>query len=212
MTMPIPRILGVLLTIGTVLSVSAGRAEDAAQRPVLDRGAYLVAFGQCNDYHTPKTPDGNFDDSRRLSGHRKGTLPEPPPSSAIYPVPSAPAPWAGMFSRDSTVWVGPWGVSFTANLTPHQTGLLDWTLDDFVKAMKEGVHKDRRSAPGQPSLQVLYPPMPWCTIGQLRDDDLAAIFAYLRSIPPIDNEVPNNIPGPNGPPQAECPRFAKSPH
>jgi hypothetical protein len=101
-------------------------------------------------------------------------------------------------------------VSFTANLTPHKTRLSEWTLNDFVTAMRKGVHKNRRSPPGQPSLQALYPPMPWCDIGQLSDDDLAAIFAYLKSIPPIDNEVPENIPGLNGPPQAECPQFVKT--
>jgi hypothetical protein len=40
----------------------------------------------------------------------------------------------------------------------------------------------------------ILPPMPWQSIGQLNDDDLKAMFAYLKSIPPIRYHVPDPVP------------------
>jgi hypothetical protein len=88
-----------------------------------------------------------------------------------------------------TAWAGPWGVSFTANLTPEQeTGLGRWTERDFVDAMRTGRHQGR----GRPIL----PPMPVQNVAALTDADLSAVFAYLRSIPAIRNAVPAPIPPP----------------
>ena len=47
----------------------------------------------------------------------------------------------------------------------------------------------------------IQPPMPWQWIGKATDEDLKAIFAYLRSIPPVVNHVPDWEP-PSGPPPA----------
>jgi len=40
----------------------------------------------------------------------------------------------------------------------------------------------------------ILPPMPWQDIGKMSDDDLKAIFAYLKSLPPIENKVPEALP------------------
>jgi hypothetical protein len=87
----------------------------------------------------------------------------------------------------NTAWAGPWGVSFTANLTPDEnTGLGIWTEDMFIKALREGKHMG--------TSRPILPPMPWPFIGKYSDEDLKAIFAYLKSIKPIVNHVPEPLP------------------
>ena len=148
---------------------------------LIKRGEYLVFFGGCNDCHTPKlfTPKGPEPDSNKLlSGH---------PSTAKLPeVPQGiigPEQWGALTNNDLTAWVGPWGISFAANLTPDKrTGLGGWTEELFIKTMRTGKHLgDGRE---------ILPPMPWYSLAALTDGDLKAIFAYLKSIKPIENEVP----------------------
>ena len=75
------------------------------------------------------------------------------------------------------------GVTFAANLTPDEnTGLGIWTEDMFVQALKTGRHMSK----GRPIL----PPMPWNWLSQLPEEDLRAMYAYLRTIPAIPNQVP----------------------
>lgn len=64
----------------------------------------------------------------------------------------------------------------TANLTPHETGLAVWSVDDFVRLMREGRRPDGSSVDEQ---------MPWPFLGQLSDDELRALWLYLRSIEPL---------------------------
>ena len=136
----------------------------------------------CNDCHTPwrMTPEGPAPDmTRMLSGH--------PQDLAMPPAPALPAgPWVGVMSGSMTAWSGPWGVSFTANLTPDaETGLGNWTEQDFVDTMRSGRHQGRG--------RQLLPPMPWQSLNGLTDQDLKAVFAYLKSIPAIQNRVPDPI-------------------
>jgi hypothetical protein len=63
----------------------------------------------------------------------------------------------------------------------------------FVKALKTGKHQGE----GRPIL----PPMPWQNFAQLKEDDLRAIFAFLQTLPPIQNAVPDPVP-PAGAPAA----------
>jgi hypothetical protein len=85
-----------------------------------------------------------------------------------------------------TSFTGPWGTSFARNLTPdNATGIGRWSEQDFIKVLRTGIRLN-----GEP----LRPPMPWEWHSQLTDDDLRAMFAYLRSIPPISNEVPEDLP------------------
>jgi hypothetical protein len=88
---------------------------------------------------------------------------------------------------NNTAAVGPWGTSFAANLTPDQTGIGTWTEEQFIRAMKQGKWK------GLENSRNLLPPMPWQGYSQLPEDDLKAIFAYLKSIKPIYNSVPMAI-------------------
>jgi hypothetical protein len=70
------------------------------------------------------------------------------------------------------------------------TGLGGWTVDQFIKTMRTGKHL----GVGLPIL----PPMPWFDIAVLTDSDLKAMFAYLKSMKPVQNPVPPPIP-PKGP-------------
>lgn len=168
----------------------APKAEAPAQSPV-ERGKYLVTIGSCNDCHTPKkmTPQGPAPDmDRMLSGH-----PENVKVTATF-APAKGAPWIAATNGDLTAWGGPWGVSFTANLTPDtNTGLRSgvWTEELFIKALRTGKHMG--------TAREILPPMPWQFIGQMTDDDLKAVWAYLGTIPAIKNHVPDPIP-PAGPP------------
>ena len=78
-------------------------------------------------------------------------------------------------------------VSFTANLTPDsETGLGKWTLQNFVDTIRTGRHMGR----GRPIL----PPMPIPMYKNFTDQDLDAIYSYLRTIPVVSNRVPEPLP------------------
>lgn len=160
-------------------SDSQAAAKQAASEAV-KRGEYLVKGVGCGDCHTPHKlgPEGpEPDESLLLSGH--------PASMALPKPPQAAGPWIMSASGTLTAWAGPWGISYSANLTPHEAGLGTWTEQQFVDALRSGRHQGR----GRPIL----PPMPWPAFANLTDDDLKAIFAYLQSIKPIANKVPDPV-------------------
>lgn len=113
-------------------------AATLAQTPT-ERGKMLVIGGLCHDCHTPKKlgPKGPEPDmDKMLSGHPEGI------KIAAPSRPAAGSPWT-IATADLTAWSGPWGVSFTANLTPDTlTGLRSgvWTEELFIKALRTGKH------------------------------------------------------------------------
>jgi mono/diheme cytochrome c family protein len=142
--------------------------------PQVERGRYLVTLGVCHDCHTPKGPDGRPRLDRLLSGHPEGLAPAPAVQDAFSMTPTL------------TSFSGPWGTSFSRNLTPdEETGMGKWTEQDFIRVLRTGIRKNGAA---------ILPPMPWEWYSQLTDDDLKAIFAYLRTIPPINNRVAENLP------------------
>jgi hypothetical protein len=118
--------------------------------------------------------------TRMLSGH--------PQDMVVTEAPQpAGGPWVVSAFATNTAWAGPWGVSFTANLTPDEnTGIGIWSEELFIKTLRTGKHW------GQ-SRQIL-PPMPWFNYGKMSDEDLKAIYLYLRTIPPVHNRVPEPLP------------------
>ncbi len=165
-------------------SAQVSSAQSPAQSPV-ERGKYLVMIGGCNDCHTPKKlgPNGPEPDmARELSGN--------PSTEKLAPVPAgliAPDKYLAVVNNHLGAWVGPWGVSFALNLTPDKaTGLGSWTEDMFMKAIRTGKHQGA----GRPIL----PPMPWNWYRSMTDEDLKALFAYLQSLPPINNPIPDPLP------------------
>lgn len=156
-------------------------AAEAKPNPV-ERGGYLVsAVAGCDDCHTPKImgPMGPEPDmTRRLSGH---------PENAKLSAPPKPVDgWIVAGAGDLTAWAGPWGISYAANLTPDQnTGLGIWTEDMFVRAIREAKHMGQS--------RPILPPMPVHVFKNMTDDDLKAIFAFLKSLPAVTNHVPDPV-------------------
>jgi len=179
-------VVGLTFTILAALHGASANADAAASKEVR-RGEYLAGYGGCGDCHTPKlmTPDGPVPDkSRLLSGYPANAQLPPVPADVVGPDPKK---WGALTNGDLTAWVGPWGISFAANLTPDpQTGMGAWTSDVFIKTMRTGKHLGTGRA--------LLPPMPWFDMAVLTDQDLKAVFAYLRSLKPIQNKVPQPLP------------------
>ena len=101
-------------------------------------------------------------------------------------------PWVWSGAATNTAFSGPWGVSYTANLTPDQnTGLGIWTEDMFVQAIRTGRHMGVS--------RPINPPMPWPMYRNMTDSDLRAIFAFLQTIPAVKNKVPDPVLAPPPP-------------
>jgi mono/diheme cytochrome c family protein len=156
--------------------------QPVAEDPV-KKGEYLVTLGGCNDCHSPKEmgPQGpSVIKERMLSGY-----PSDRPIKQADPKVLKEG-WV-LLVPDLTSASGPWGVSFSANLTSDQTGIGNWTEENFLRALKEGKFK------GLPNSRTLLPPMPWQNFATIKEEDIKAIFAYLKSIPPVSNVVPAAI-------------------
>ena len=176
-----------LATLTGAVAAAAEPAATAAKPARLTveqaRGKYLMSTSGCMDCHTPwklgdKGPEPDL--TRLYSGHPEQL--KMPPAPAL-----AEGPWVMTASGTNTAWAGPWGVSFTANLTPDaETGLGRWTEQDFIRTIRTGRHMGR-------GREVL-PPMPIMVYNNYTDRDLKAIYAYLRTIPPIRNKVPDPVP------------------
>ena len=146
-------------------------------------GKYLVLTHGCDDCHTPKkwgAAGPEPDMARHLSGHPADeVLPEHDPSL----VGMGPDKWI-LANMGFTAYVGPWGTSYAANLTPDGTGMAGWTKEQFMAAMTEGWYK------GMKGTRKLLPPMPWMVYKEISEPELSAMFAYLQSIPPVENAIP----------------------
>lgn len=150
---------------------------------MVERGKYLVTVAACGECHTPLKPGSNWerDESRLLSGHPQGTK--------LAATKLTTSGLASAVDETGTAFFGPWGVAFAANLTPdEETGIGIWDEQMFINAMRTGKHWGQ----GREIAQI----MPWRHYAQMSDEDLKAIFAYLKSLPPIKNEVPELIPPP----------------
>jgi len=117
----------------------------------IELGAYLVQnVMSCSDCHTPLDPDTG-------------------------------APMMEMQFAGGQAYGGPWGTVYGGNITPHdETGLGEWTAEDYERVLREGVRIDGRRL-------VL---MPWQDYAAATDEDMDAVVAYLQSLEPIENEVP----------------------
>jgi hypothetical protein len=157
--------------------------EPASEGISVERGRYLVSITGCNDCHTPfkmgqHGPEPDM--SRMLSGHPqtvKVTRPDVDPRADWV--------WAG--NATNTAFAGPWGVTYAANLTPDtMSGIGIWSEQIFVNAIRRGKHWGEA--------RPIMPPMPWQAFSNMTDDDLRSIYAYLRTIPPVSNTVPDYEP------------------
>lgn len=150
----------------------AATSATATTQASAERGAKLVTLGGCDDCHTPKLQDGALDMSQRFSGFHSN-MPLPP---AI----------PGMVTTNMhlTAWRGPWGLSISRNISPDsKTGIGGWTQEQFIKTLRTGV---------DPNGRKLMPPMPVEALKTLPDQDLADMYAYLKTAKPIVNQVSQN--------------------
>jgi cytochrome c553 len=147
---------------------------------LIKRGSYLVTIAGCNDCHSPKKmgPNGPVvDPATMLSGFPANT---PVPVAGPDDIKNGLA----VFGGDLTVAIGPWGTTFAANITSDATGIGNWKEDQFKNALRHGKYK------GLDGGRMLMPPMPWQDFSNLTDEDIRAIFFYLKSTKPVNNVVP----------------------
>jgi Cytochrome c len=156
--------------------------QDDLQARRVARGKYIVNTAGCHDCHTPWKvgPQGPEPDmTLALSGHPESMKLPPPPKLGD-------GPWVWTAAGTNTAFAGPWGISYTANLTPDRmTGIGIWTEDIFVKTIRTGRHWGVS--------RPILPPMPWTVYKNMTDEDLKSVFAYLRTIKPIKNQVPEPV-------------------
>lgn len=142
-------------------------------------GKHIVAISGCEDCHTPKnmTDKGPVNDaSLMLSG-----------ASAKAPLPDIKQPGVAA-TYDQTAWIGPWGKSYAANITPDSTGIGNWSESQFINCLKKGLYK------GLDGSRPLMPPMPWQDYSNMSDNEMKAVFAYLKTVKPVHNIVPDYAP------------------
>ncbi|WP_276497117.1 c-type cytochrome [Pontibacter litorisediminis] len=164
----------------TVAAPAGSTPQLQSDQELIKHGERLVMIAGCHDCHTPKkmTDKGPvMDFSRALSGHPAQM---PPPDVNRKEVEEK-----GLaVTQTLTSWVGPWGISYAANLTSDPTGIGNWTEKHFFTAIREGKHK------GLESGRMLLPPMPWEMLRHMTDEELRAVYTYLKSTKPIKNVVP----------------------
>jgi hypothetical protein len=93
-------------------------------------------------------------------------------------------PLEGMNFGGGMIFDGPWGSAATANLTPDPSGIPYYDEALFLQAMRTGYVKAR----------PLNPIMPWHIYRNMTDEDLKAIFAYLKTLKPVKHVVDNTEP------------------
>lgn len=182
-----------IILFTTACKNEENKSDESVQQPSVmsmtdmeKRGEYLANLGHCNDCHSPKimTPQGPVVDSSRLLSGSPSAMKLPPVNANEI----QPGKWY-LGSSDMTAWVGPWGISYSSNLTPDSTtGSGTWTEELFIKMLRKG--KFMGVEAGRP----IMPPMPWQAIGSMTDNDLKSLFAYLQSIPAINNVVNAYVP------------------
>ncbi|HSI78848.1 MAG TPA: c-type cytochrome [Lunatimonas sp.] len=80
----------------------------------------------------------------------------------------------------------PDGILRSANLTPHETGLANWTEEMFVQRFKSYENHANLESVGSGEFQTI---MPWYMYAGMKDSDIRAIFKYLKSLSPVENAV-----------------------
>ena len=172
-----------LLSLAAAVALAAPAAARAqAVEKLVKRGAYLVRLGGCSDCHTPWKLDPKRgpvpDMSRMLSGHSSDG---PDPAGKVVP------PDIGIIGPTFTSFAMPFGIVYAPNLTPdRETGIGAWSEKVFIQSMRTGRHL------GGARNRPILPPMPWQSLSEAEEGDLKAMFAYLKSIPPIRNKVPEH--------------------
>ncbi|MGI9533822.1 MAG: c-type cytochrome [Thermodesulfobacteriota bacterium] len=172
------------LTVFLIISIPDLFASKNMDKEIeIKMGKIMTEEFGCVDCHSPKIIVKDqimIDEKKIFSGHpQDNVLPDFPPELV------APGKWRGLYTSSMTAWGGPWGITYSANLTPDkETGIGNWSEENFMSVIKLGIHSSLS--------RKMLPPMPWNEVARLGDDELRAIFAYLKSLKPIKNKVPES--------------------
>ena len=178
-------VLAVAAVTGLLIACNSSAANDKETKPLsqeqlVKRGEYLVNAVGCDDCHSPKKmgPKGpEIIEELRFSGYPSERPIQPADTNTIH------NGWM-LLGTDLTSAVGPWGMSFAANISSDATGIGNWKEEQFFKVIREGKYK------GLEGSRDLLPPMPWFVYKNFSDEDIRSIFAYLKSTKPVANQVP----------------------
>jgi hypothetical protein len=159
--------VGMLLAILAALPAQARPASQAQ----IEQGRYLTQIAGCVTCHTPF--QARYADSSKLPTDDLRTL-----SFSEHDALDIGRLLAGGRPFD----LGPGGVIFSRNLTPDPaTGLGKWSDAEIKSAIRTGAARGRQ----------LHPIMPYAIYNHMADSDLDAIVAYLHSLPPVANKIPD---------------------
>lgn len=180
-------LLGMIATGVAIWTTSCNQQASTAAKENLNdstalvkRGEYLVLTSGCDDCHSPKRmgPKGpEIIPELRLSGFQQNDKLPPLDKAAV-------ANGWSLFAPGQTATVGPWGASFAANITSDATGIGNWTEAQFINCIRKGLYK------GLDGSRPLLPPMPWFVLSNMTDEDLRAMYFYLKTTKPVSNIVP----------------------
>jgi hypothetical protein len=182
------RVASVVLVVllGTAAIVWAARSPREAAKPEpvhvdpVERGKYLVTIMACADCHTPRNERGEMLTHLAFSGHPENApLPVWDPSMLEKGIVATTAPTL-------TAFAGPFGTSVAPNLTPDmETGMGVLDAEGFIRAWRTGRHWKYP--------RTILPPMPAPFYKDMDEADIRAIFAYLRTVPPVRNRTPDSV-------------------
>ncbi len=108
-------VIAALVIVAPVVVARVGSTREGRTEARVERGRYLVSIMGCHDCHTPWKMGANGpepDMTRALSGHPEGFAMTTPPALT--------GTWLSAGAATNTAYAGPWGISYTANLTPDQ--------------------------------------------------------------------------------------------
>ncbi len=183
----IPAIIFIAALSVNACNNQATEKKESASSPKLSneelvkKGEHLVAVLDCEICHSPKKMGPNGPElipEQRFGGHQNGTQ-LPPTDEKILK-----SGWV-LFAPDFTSYIGPWGQTFARNISSDSTGIGMWKLEQFKKVLREGKFM------GLDNTRPIMPPMPWDAYRHLDDDDIEAVFAFLKSTKPVNNRVPD---------------------
>ncbi|HIC43806.1 MAG TPA: c-type cytochrome [Sulfurimonas sp.] len=136
-----------------------GHVPDISEKNKVEYGAYLAGpVAHCTLCHT----SWGEEDKEIMKFFMN-----PPDYNGLMSLPG--------LGQGGMVMKGPWGMAIAANITSHPTALGRYTDEEVKKMITQGIH---------PSGMKLMPCMPYENYALMTDEDLDALIAYLRTIPP----------------------------
>ncbi len=162
-----------IVSLSAIIFAQEPGPKEWEQKGYVERGKYLVDhLAECVGCHTPLGPGGTGDSDLNLY------------------LSGVPAKFAGQKVGPPQVagFPGPRGAKYyPRNITPDpDTGIGKWSEEQFVRAFKNRTRPDGTKYDNSD--------MPWDSFRNMKEEDIRAIYRYLKTIKPINNKVPENVP------------------